>query len=509
MPHKNRIYKRLPTRHGYNNFAFEDGVESIGENQNMSDTPPRKYPPEFRPIDWNTMVDFYNGFTPTGSFKSAYNFLITYDSTYYYASNAFQTIYGGASDAGGVSGASLLAVTQACINYLTDGLIILLNLDEPGGLTYKDGVVLVSHYSGISKTHFTNPTAEVASLTNTENAVCQHILSKPTGDTASLAAWCALTSEIEAPTGASKSYVAGYFGAICPSGSGGFIWGINPLVWLSAGSTGNAIAAEVDVNNFQVDDKGEGVTIVTNTGFNPYTALKVSSTGTARFNRGIELQKWNNYGILIVDDQTGAHQAIAVQYTIDKSGVPFNVVYNNNDVYSLAQTDGAVGLYSRNFSGGIVDVLAYYTAGDAQALFRVNSNGVIVWGTGGSTVEDCDLYRQSANLLKTDDQLYCVDGVATKVKAGTISDADLTNTTVTGILAVDTSNNRIYFRTGTATWHYCQATAGFGIPKEEKTCGVCGKPIVKGEFVCGQIEGEMDDGALHGLWVHLKCAAKE
>jgi hypothetical protein len=86
----------------------------------MSDTPPRKYPPEFRPIDWNTMVDFYNGFTPTGNFVLPCSFVIYKFGAYYYANNAFQTIYGGASNGGEIDGLNFSAVLQAAANAIHD-----------------------------------------------------------------------------------------------------------------------------------------------------------------------------------------------------------------------------------------------------------------------------------------------------------------------------------------------------------------------------------------------------
>lgn len=88
---------------------------------------PRSYPtgegdnhPDYR--DWNAMVDVINGFTPSGTFKTLPTYIISKDATPdYYASNAYQTIYGGPGDAGGVDGGNPQAVVQAALDNLTSG----------------------------------------------------------------------------------------------------------------------------------------------------------------------------------------------------------------------------------------------------------------------------------------------------------------------------------------------------------------------------------------------------
>jgi hypothetical protein len=61
------------------------------------------------------------------------------------------------------------------------------------------------------------------------------------------------------------------------------------------------------------------------------------------------------------------------------------------------------------------------------------------------------LYRPAASQLKTDATFIAALGVATFVKAGAPVDGDFT-TPVNGILVVDTTNNKIWARTGVATW---------------------------------------------------------
>jgi hypothetical protein len=45
-------------------------------------------------------------------------------------------------------------------------------------------------------------------------------------------------------------------------------------------------------------------------------------------------------------------------------------------------------------------------AGEAQPRWQRQANGAMVWGPGGSTPPDTNLYREGANLLATDDSFY-------------------------------------------------------------------------------------------------------
>ncbi|KKU43472.1 MAG: Carbohydrate-binding CenC domain protein, partial [Microgenomates group bacterium GW2011_GWA1_46_7] len=89
-----------------------------------------------------------------------------------------------------------------------------------------------------------------------------------------------------------------------------------------------------------------------------------------------------------------------------------------------------------------------------------------------------------------------LNGVATYTKAGTISDSDFSGGATDGLLGIDTTNHRIYFREG-GEWHYAARTAGFQIPKEE----VAGLSI--GDTLIPYVETFMSDGAVHGLYRKL------
>jgi len=94
------------------------------------------------------------------------------------------------------------------------------------------------------------------------------------------------------------------------------------------------------------------------------------------------------------------------------------------------------------------------------------------------------------------------DGLVNMSKAGTISDADFTTDT-TGLIGIDTSNDRIYYRIGAADWSYVSADGGFSFP--EKTCPKCGEVFKIGERLDMMVNGFDSDEAPHAIPVHKDC----
>jgi parallel beta-helix repeat protein len=93
---------------------------------------PRKYPPMFQPIDWNTMVDRVKNMPAIPgdyNFKNGADYAVWTDNTYFYANDQYHTVFGGATDAGGVNGGNFAAVMQACIG----------DLDQGGKITIDSG----------------------------------------------------------------------------------------------------------------------------------------------------------------------------------------------------------------------------------------------------------------------------------------------------------------------------------------------------------------------------------
>jgi len=87
-------------------------------------------------------------------------------------------------------------------------------------------------------------------------------------------------------------------------------------------------------------------------------------------------------------------------------------------------------------------------------------------------------------------------GVATFSKAGTISDADFGGGVTDGMMGIDTTNHRIYFREG-GSWSYSAKAGGFQIPNYE-TGG-----LSTGDYLMPYVESFMEDGAIHGLYQKL------
>lgn len=58
------------------------------------------------------------------------------------------------------------------------------------------------------------------------------------------------------------------------------------------------------------------------------------------------------------------------------------------------------------------NVLSVRASGDTQSRLLMDSNGLLLWGPGGSTTGDTNLYRGAANQLKTDDDLVVVGNLS-------------------------------------------------------------------------------------------------
>lgn len=94
-----------------------------------------------------------------------------------------------------------------------------------------------------------------------------------------------------------------------------------------------------------------------------------------------------------------------------------------------------------------------FTGADEHPRIEIDQNGDLRFGSGAAAT-DIRIARSGADRLRVYDGLVVDDGVTTKTKAGTISDADFVQGTKSdGLLAVDTTNGRIYFRMG-GVWRY-------------------------------------------------------
>jgi len=159
--------------------------------------------------------------------------------------------------------------------------------------------------------------------------------------------------------------------------------------------------------------------------------------------------------------------------------------------------------------GGVSLLYGQYAYNVEQLHLDLGGSGTAGGIQMGPTGE-IHIYRPASNTVAFDALSQFLAGAQMFYKSGTVSDADFGTTPTNGTLAVDGTNHRIYLREGGA-WHYVNRTAGFQIPVDvdgvdERLCPVCGEEMGIGDPVAGMLNGRMSDGALHGLWCHLRCA---
>lgn len=93
-----------------------------------------------------------------------------------------------------------------------------------------------------------------------------------------------------------------------------------------------------------------------------------------------------------------------------------------------------------DFSSVSDEAVSARVNGDTHPRLRIDAGGRITWSSGEAT-GDTNLFRNSANLLFTDDAFQAALGVITLTTAGAPSAA-----LPDGALAVDTTNTKLYFR---------------------------------------------------------------
>jgi hypothetical protein len=152
-----------------------------------------------------------------------------------------------------------------------------------------------------------------------------------------------------------------------------------------------------------------------------------------------------------------------------------------------------------------LDGAGMYTVESLGATATIDADQLVAYSL--LNVGDVDITTPGSGSLLVSGYLRASGGLATLSKAGTISDTDFAVTPVNGALGVDITNHRIYFREG-GSWHYVVRTAGFEVPAHERVCPAlgCGQPLLPDDAMVGKGDREREDGALHGLWVHLRCA---
>jgi hypothetical protein len=101
---------------------------------------------------------------------------------------------------------------------------------------------------------------------------------------------------------------------------------------------------------------------------------------------------------------------------------------------------------ARKFTSASSSAVEVGVNAEDEPRLKVDAGGKLTFGS-GSAAGDTTLYRSAADLLKTDDSFQAVAGVITLTTAGAPT-AAIAN----GALAVDTTNDAFYFRSG-STWN--------------------------------------------------------
>ncbi len=234
-----------------------------------------------------------------------------------------------------------------------------------------------------------------------------------------------------------------------------------------------------------------------------YVKIEVYRTNTSSWVELLEVS--NNSSNVVV--WSGAYNYVGkIKFTFDNPNPTYNEVRISHiygysvHVASKWEAGYFLDLACRNKLLG--DLLPFnddtYDLGDGSHAWKdIYLGGKIKWN-------DANLYRASANVLKTDDQLQASDGIVNKVVEGTVSDAYFTVNT-DGLIGIDSLNGRLYFRYG-GSWHYCSQDGGFSFP--ERTCFKCGRPFKKGDRIVMEIDHFHSDGAPHALPCHFNCRSR-
>jgi len=101
---------------------------------------------------------------------------------------------------------------------------------------------------------------------------------------------------------------------------------------------------------------------------------------------------------------------------------------------------------ARKFATAASSAVEVGVTAENEPRLKVDAGGKLTFGS-GAAAGDTTLYRSAADTLKTDDVFQALAGVVTLATAGAPT-AALAN----GALAVDTTNDAFYFRSG-STWN--------------------------------------------------------
>jgi len=101
---------------------------------------------------------------------------------------------------------------------------------------------------------------------------------------------------------------------------------------------------------------------------------------------------------------------------------------------------------ARKFATAASSAVEVGVTAEDEPRLKVDAGGKLTFGS-GAAAGDTTLYRSAADTLKTDDVFQALAGVVTLATAGAP-----TTSLANGALAVDTTNDALYFRSN-STWN--------------------------------------------------------
>ena len=115
----------------------------------------------------------------------------------------------------------------------------------------------------------------------------------------------------------------------------------------------------------------------------------------------------NGYYIFFVDD-TDYLPSQRFALTIEASGLD-TTTYSDVDIVDVTATPTFTTMYITAPTSGATAIATKVT-GDAEQRFFIDGKGAMFWGS-GAAAQDVNLYRNAANVLKSDDKIVATAGL--------------------------------------------------------------------------------------------------
>jgi len=167
-------------------------------------------------------------------------------------------------------------------------------------------------------------------------------------------------------------------------------------------------------------------------------------TGTNQFNLGIVVDDAQAVAFSDVSITRRAGGKIGTELTLfGGSGLLLEGVLDTDHNVHLNDNNTIVS----QFTSTLVNIIETHKTGQAEDRFYLGQTGKMEFG-GGVDPLDTNMYRSGPDLLKTDDRFQAVDGITTKVFAGTPTDGDFAQTPTDGTMVADTTASKLWIRFG-------------------------------------------------------------